>query len=194
MIDVIEITIKEFKRDVYNEYIKLFPKEEQRNWNKIVKTANSGIEKFYKIINEDKTIGFFLLEKINDDYPFYLDYFAIYKEYQNKGYGTKAMQVLLSKIINNKGLIAEIEKECEDNPITIKRFEFYKRLGFKKIESEYLLYNVYYNPIVYCEIGNINKEKYDRIFFDYYFINCGENEVKKNCKVLSSNLRRRIII
>ena len=184
MIDVIEITIEKFKNDIYNEYIKLFPKDEQRNWNKIVNTSNSGIEKFYKITYENRTIGFFLLEKINDEYPFYLDYFAIYKEYQNKGYGTKAIQILLSKIINNKGLIAEIEKECEDNPITIKRFEFYKRLGFKKIESEYLLYNVYYNPIVYCEFEKINKEKYDRIFFDYYLINCGENEVKNNCKII----------
>lgn len=166
MIDVIEITIEEFKNDIYNEYTKLFPKDEQRNWNKIVNTSNSGIEKFYKIIYENRTIGFFLLEKINDEYPFYLDYFAIYKEYQNKG------------------LIAEIEKECENNPITIKRFEFYKRLGFKKIESEYLLYNVYYNPIVYCELEKINKEKYDRIFFDYYLINCGENEVKNNCKII----------
>ncbi len=183
MIDVIEITIEEFKKDIYDKYIKLFPKDEQRNWNKIVNTSNSGIEKFYKIIYENRTIGFFLLEKINDEYPFYLDYFAIYKEYQNQGYGTKAINILLSKIINNKGLIAEIEKECEGNLSTIKRFEFYKRLGFKKIESEYLLYNVYYNPIVYCEFENINKEKYDRIFFDYYIINCGENEVKKNCRI-----------
>jgi len=184
MIDVIEITIEEFKNEIYNKYTKLFPRAEQRNWNKIVNTSNMGIEKFYKIIYENKTIGFFLLEKISDEYPFYLDYFAIYKEYQNKGYGTKAIQTLLSKIINNSGLIAEIEKECEDNPITIKRFEFYKRLGFKKIESEYLLYNVYYNPIVYCEFGKINKEKYDRIFFDYYLINCGETEVKNNCKTV----------
>ena len=184
MIDVIEITIEESKNEIYNKYTKLFPRAEQRNWNKIVNTSNMGIEKFYKIIYENKTIGFFLPEKISDEYPFYLDYFAIYKEYQNKGYGTKAIQTLLSKIINNSGLIAEIEKECEDNPITIKRFEFYKRLGFKKIESEYLLYNVYYNPIVYCEFEKINKEKYDRIFFDYYLINCGETEVKNNCKTV----------
>ena len=184
MIDVIEITLQEFEKDIYNEYIKLFPEDEQRDWNKIVNASNSGIEKFYKIIYENRTIGFFLLEKLNDEYPFYLDYFAIYKEYQNQGYGTKAIQILIDKIINNKGLIAEIEKEIEDNPITIKRFEFYKRLGFKKIGSEYLLYNVYYNPIVYCEIGNINKEKYDRIFFDYYITNCGENDIKNNCKII----------
>lgn len=184
MIDVIEITIDEFKNDVYDKFIKLFPKDEQRNWNKIVNTVNKGIEKFYKIICENKTIGFFMLEKINEKYPFYLDYFAIYKEYQNQGYGSKAIKLLLSKIINNKGLIAEIEKECEENLITTKRFEFYKKLGFKKIESEYLLYNVHFEPIVYCGLENMNKEKYDKIFFDYYVINCGENEVKNNCKIL----------
>ena len=184
MIDVIEITIEEFKNNIYNKYIKLFPKEEQRNWKKIETTINKGIEKLYKITYENITIGFFMLEKINDESPFYMDYFAIYKKFQNKGYGTKAIKVLLSKIVTNKGLIAEIEKECKNNPTTIKRFEFYKRLGFKKIESEYLLYNVYYNPIVYGKFENIDKEKYDKIFFDYYLINCGENEVKKNCKII----------
>ncbi|MBP3255860.1 MAG: GNAT family N-acetyltransferase [Clostridia bacterium] len=184
MIDVIEITIEEFENDIYDKYIELFPEEEQREWNKIVKTSKKGIEKFYKIIYENKTIGFFLLEKINDDYPFYIDYFSIYREYQNQGYGTKAIKVLLSKIINKKGLIAEIETESKDNPITIKRFEFYKRLGFKKIKSEYLLYNVYFTPILYNDYKEINKEKYDKIFFDYYAINCGENEVKRHCKII----------
>ena len=48
-----------------------------------------------------------------------------------------------------------------------------------------MLYNVYFNAIVYGEIKNINKEKYNKIFFDYYLINnCGENEVKNNCKII----------
>ena len=185
MIDVVEITIEEFKENIYDKYIKLFPENEQRSWSKIEHTYSNGIEKFYKILYGNETIGFFLLEKINDDYPFYLDYFAIYQGYQNKGYGTVALKILLSKIVTNKGLIAEIEKECDENPTTIRRFEFYKKLGFKIIESEYLLYNVYYNPIVYCKSENMDKEKYDRIFFDYYLINCGENEVKNNCNIIN---------
>ena len=179
MIDIIEITIKEFKNDIYNKYVKLFPKDEQKSLHSIRDTYSQGIEKIYKIVLNNKIIGFLMIEKLNNNYPFYLDYFAIYKEYQNQGYGTKAMELLLSKIINNKGIIAEIEKECEDNTITIKRFEFYKKMGFKKIGSEYLLYNVYYNPIVYCKTENINKEKYDKIFFDYYKINCRRKWSKK---------------
>ena len=63
MIDVIEITIEEFKNDIYNEYIKLFSKDEQRNWNKIVNTSISGIEKFYKITYEIELLDFFYLKK-----------------------------------------------------------------------------------------------------------------------------------
>ena len=78
MIDVVEITINEFKENIYDKYIKLFPEDEQRNWGKIEKTYKDGIEKFYKIILKDMTIGFFMLEKLSDNYPFYIDYFAIF--------------------------------------------------------------------------------------------------------------------
>ena len=121
MIDVVEITINEFKENIYDKYIKLFPKDEQRNWGKIEKTYKDGIEKFYKIILKDMTIGFFMLEKLSDNYPFYIDYFAIFNEFQNEGYGTKAMQILGNKITDGKGLIAEIEKEN-------KQSNYYKKI------------------------------------------------------------------
>ena len=183
MIDVIEITINEFKEKIYDRYIKLFPEDEQREWIKIENTYKKGIEKFYKILLDDITIGFFMLEKLNDDYPFYLDYFAIFNEFQNKGYGTKAIQILTNKIVNNNGLIAEIESENKDNPITITRLEFYKRLGFNKTGSEYLLYDVFYTPITNIN-KNISKEKMDIIFFNYYKTNCGEHDIKTKCKIV----------
>ena len=184
MVDIIEITIDEFKNNIYGKYVKLFPKNEQREWVKIEGTYKKGVEKFYKIVLKDEIIGFFMLEKLNDNYPFYLDYFAIFEEFQNKGYGSKSIEKLIDKIIGNNGLIAEIEQESMEKPITIKRFKFYSKLGFKKITSEYLLYNVLYTPIVYINSNNIIKEKIDKIFFDYYTENCGEKEIKKNCKII----------
>lgn len=183
MIDVVEITLNEFKEDIYAKYIRLFPEDEQRDWEKIERTYKNGIEKFYKILLKDITIGFFMLEKISDNYPFYIDYFAIFNEFQNKGYGTKAMQILENKITDSNGLIAEIEKENINNPITIRRFEFYKRLGFNKIGSEYLLYDVLYTPIININ-KIIDKRNMDIIFFDYYKTNCGELDVKTKCKII----------
>jgi len=183
MVDVIEITIDEFKDAIYNKYVVLFPKEEQREWNKIEKTCKRGIEKMYKIVLDEKTIGFFMLEKIND-FPFYLDYFAIYNEYQNKGYGTQAIERLITKYVNNAGIIGEIEKESKQDINTIKRYKFYEKLGFNKIESEYLLYGVLYTPIAYASHKKYSKDEYDKIFFEYYTVNCGNDAVKKNCKII----------
>ena len=182
MIGILEIGIEEFEDKIYERYTKLFPEEEQRNWNKIRDTYNKGLEKFYKIVSNNSIIGFFMLENNEKDYPYYLDYFAIFEEYQNKGYGTKAIKKLLSESIDNKGLCIEIEKEEEDEPLTIKRANFYKKLGFEKINSEYLLYNVLYTPYVY----NYTREKeiVDKIMFAYYKLNCGEDAVKTNCKIV----------
>lgn len=38
MVDVLEITINEFKEKIYDRYIKLFPEDEQREWKKIENT------------------------------------------------------------------------------------------------------------------------------------------------------------
>ena len=183
MLELIEITIEEFKNKIYEEYTKLFPEEEQRSWKKIKLAYENGIEKFYKITVDETIVGFFMLEKI-ENHPYYIDYFGIFKNYQNKGYGTKAIEKILSQIVNEDGLYIEIEKEDENDNLTIKRAQFYKKLGFKKIDSEYLLYKVLFTPYIYTKTEKIEKNEIDKIMFDYYKMNCGEDEVKKNCKII----------
>lgn len=184
MLEIIEINIEEFENEIYEEYIILFPEEEQRSWDKISKTYEDGVEKFYKITLNSETIGFFMLEKAGEEIPYYMDYFAIFKEYQNKGYGTEAIKKLLEKICINEELAIEIEKEEDTNPVTIKRANFYKKLGFRKVDSEYLLYKVLYTPYIYTKKEYIDKNKIDEIMFKYYVINAGEESVKKNCKII----------
>ena len=125
-----------------------------------------------------------MLEKINNNYPFYLDYFAIFEEFRNMGYGSKALKLLLDKIIAYDGIIGEIEKDDLNNPLTIRRLNFYNRLGFKKYESEYLLYNVLYVPIINMKRKKLTKEELDMIFFFYFKTNCGEQEVRNKCKII----------
>ena len=182
MLEIIEINIEEFEKEIYNEYITLFPEDEQRSWKKIKNTYENGVEKFYKITLGNKTIGFFMLEK-EESAPYYIDYFAIFKKYQNKGYGTEAIKKLLDKICINEELVIEIEKEEASNPLTIKRANFYKKLGFKKVDSEYLLYKVLFTPYIYTKKEKVDKKEIDEIMFKYYEINCGEEEVKRNCKI-----------
>ena len=105
-----KITFQEFKKDVFKKLKKMFPKNEQRDLDNFKMTYESGSEDTYVIKLEDGTIiGFFMLEKL-PDCPYYLDYFTIYKKYQNKGYGSAVMKAILEKICANEGLCAEIEK------------------------------------------------------------------------------------
>ena len=189
MISINKIKIEKFENEIYQKYIKLFPEEEQREWNNIRKSYEKGLEEFYEIANENVIVGFILLERLNDKTPYYMDYFAIYAEHQNKGYGTEAIKILLRDIVKDKGLCIEIEKEndgCNDEEILLRqrRGKFYRNLGFKKVESEYLLYNVLYTPYIYDVSDKFSKEDIDRIMFDYYVENCGKEAINKKCKII----------
>lgn len=176
MLDVIKIDTKEFINDCLDMYESLFPESERRPWSQIEKTYNEGVENFYKIVLNNEIIGFFMMEKL-EDHPYYLEYFGIKEEHQNKGYGSLSIRKLID--LCKEGIVGEIE-EVNTNNETLKRFEFYKRLGFNLINHQYELYEVLYNPIVY----NYNGNNIDDILFDYYRFNMGEDLLKKNCKII----------
>ncbi len=183
MLNIREITIEEFEEKIYDKYINLFPQGEQRDWHTIKEAYNNQIEKFYVILDEKTVIGFFMLEKINH-YPYYLDYFAIYEEYQNKGYGVKSIQKLLSDIIKDEGLLGEVEEVNESDPITVRRWQFYERLGFRKTNYLFLFGKVPFNIIIYPGNSIIDEEILGDILMDHYIVNIGREETEKHCKIL----------
>lgn len=184
--NICKIKLEEFESRIYLKYEELFPEEERRDLHNLKRTYESGIEEFYEVLDNDTSIGFILLEKLEGK-PYYLDYFGIYKEYQNRGYGKSAIKEIL-KITKNSGLCGEIEKigygsNDDENNKRSRRLKFYKELGFEESNSLYNLYGVFYSPLIYQPINNkINKEELDSILFSYYNINQGKIEFKKNCK------------
>ena len=183
MIEINEISIEEFEEEIYDKYLELFPEEERRDWNTIKNIYNKGYEKFYKILDDDKTIGFFILERLNN-YPYYLDYFAIFNEYQSKGYGSKSLQKLLDDVVGNDGLIGEIEKVTDEDLVTVRRWKFYEKLGFKKFDDVLFAYTVLFNLIIYPSSYDIDGEKVANILYEYYETNIGKEETKKLCKIV----------
>ena len=184
MIDVRKINIEEFENKIYDRYIQLFSKEEQRDWKTIKVAYQNGIEEFYGIYDENSLIGFFMIERIND-YPYYLDYFAIFNEYQSKGYGSLSIKKLLEDVIKEDGLIGEVEKVTETDPITVRRWKFYEKLGFKKFDDVEFLYTVLFDLIIYPYNYNITGLRVAEILYDYYKINIGEEETKRICKIVN---------
>ena len=92
--ELININFKEFREDVYQKYIEIFPEEERKTLETIERNYNKNITRFIKIAEENKLIGFFIMNSIENNRYMQLDYFAILPEYQNKGYGTKAIKEL----------------------------------------------------------------------------------------------------
>lgn len=182
MLEIKEITITDFEESLINDYKTLFPEDEQRSWESVRRTYADNIEKFYAIINNMKIIGFIMLEKLPNN-PFYMDYFAIKKEYQNQGLGTNALKILLNDVIKEKGLCIEIEKVIDDLPHTLKRASFYERLDFKSTNSTYELFNVLYTSYYWSKDIVYSKQELDKIMFEYYEVNAGKERLEKYCKI-----------
>ena len=121
-----KMEMQEFENSIFLELEKIFPADELRELESIRKTCESGNETLYKINLDDTIIGCFALEKL-ENYPYYLDFFAIYEKYQNRGFGTLVMQIMLSKIVSGEDVFGEIEKVEDSKNQSMRRWNFYKK-------------------------------------------------------------------
>lgn len=187
---LVSIDIKEFKKDVYADYKKLFPEEERKDFKWLKSSFEKGITIFLKIIVENKFIGFFIANIIKDIKCVQLDYFAILPEYQSKGYGTEAIRKLKEEYKDYYGIFIEIEKvgegkTLEENEIRQKRANFYERMGFSKMNFDLDLFQVIYSPyILNCGVDDIKEENVIEDIWEIYRLIMGEKRLRKNCKVI----------
>ena len=121
--ELVSIDIKEFKKDVYEDYKKLFPEEERKAFKHLKSSFEKGITTFIKIVLEKKFIGFFIVNIVKDIKYVHLDYFAILPEYQSKGYGTEAIRKLKEDYIANHIYDFYIVKKENIEMINIKMQE-----------------------------------------------------------------------
>ena len=189
--NLINIEIEEFKKEVYPEYIKIFPKEERKELATIEKNYNKKITKLIKICENNQFVGFFIINTIKNSQYIQLDYFAILEKYQNKGYGTKAIQLLKSQMEAYDGIFVEIEKlglgkDKQENLLRERRAKFYETLGFKKLNFalkwfESLILSIYVLPISSYKDTD---EKIMENMFQIYISVHGKEKVDRDCKVI----------
>ena len=133
---------------------------------------------FYSIVNEDKFIGIIGIHKYINEDNYYLTFF-INKKYHGKGYGTKALKLILDKVINLKKNINFIKSQILFNNIgsekVCKKVGFYFDKNIKRNNKDYKEY--IYNP----EYHNILK-------LDYPYLSnfITESDVKKYIKLLKN--------
>lgn len=189
--NLINIGIEEFKKEVYPEYIKIFPKEERKELKTIEQNYDKKITKFIKICENNQFVGFFIINTIKNSQYVQLDYFAILEKYQNKGYGTKAIQLLKKQMEVYDGIFVEIEKlalgkDKQDNLLRERRAKFYENLGFEKLNSELkwfetLILSIYVLPI---STHKDNENEILKDMFQIYISVHGKEKVERDCKVI----------
>lgn len=182
--------MEEFKKIIYPEYLKLFPKLERKSLKDIEKSFLKNITKIIKITENDNFIGFIITNALEDKKYLQLDYFAILPQYQNKGYGTKALEILKEQSKKYNGIFIEVEKadlgnNKDENRLRKERIKFYERIGFYKLDCDLDLYTVIYSPYI-LQISNVkeSEEKVLKDIFDIYIAILGEKRTKSNCKII----------
>lgn len=187
MISLTESDIKNFKKNIYKEYKKLFPPLERKSFNTIKSIYLSGNSSLIEIKNDNTLVGFFILNIINNYIQ--IDYFAIFSEFQGNGFGTSALKLLLEKYSTSDGIFIEIEKvnngkNEKENLIREKRYNFYKKIGFTPLNFDLLLYKVLYTPCCFNYIETNNLEKTKDILFNFYYLGHSKKEIDRFCKVI----------
>ncbi len=190
--ELININFKEFREDVYQKYIEIFPEEERKTLETIERNYNKNITRFIKIAEENKLIGFFIMNSIENNRYMQLDYFAILPEYQNKGYGTKAIKELKKVVPNYDAIFVEIEKlgygaNKAENKIREKRAKFYDRLEFNKLNVDLKWFNSLFLSIYYLKLNEnltYDEEEILNNIFEIYYKVHGKKKVDENCEII----------
>ena len=125
MIKLLLVTNPEkLNSDFKPTYESLFSPDERREWNQLLNLLCNSHFKLHEIYLQEKFIGFVLVWDLGE-FSF-IEHFAICAEYQGKGYGTEALNQLISIAV--KPFILEVE-EPSTEPAK-KRIAFYERVNF----------------------------------------------------------------
>lgn len=178
---------KEFKDEIYSKYLELFPEEERKSLKILKKLYKKKLLKFLKIMDQNINVGFIIYEVVDNNPYVWLDYFAIFSDYQNQGYGSKIIPFLNNFFSNYDAIYGEVEKmglgkNEQENKERERRVSFYKRLGFTFFEDcDLNLWNVIYTPcILKIKEIEVNSDEVMKYAFWLYNNVLGKRKVEKH--------------
>lgn len=129
--------LKKFRDCDFDSFYKLmseaFPSEEGRNYEDQKKLLNEEIYNITSHKDENGNITAFIASWEFNDFVF-IEHFAVSSKMRCNGVGTSMIRDHLSKC--NKPIFLEVE--LPENDLSIRRIEFYKRLGFHLNDYDYL--------------------------------------------------------
>jgi diamine N-acetyltransferase len=118
-------------------YLKSFPANERQSIEKIIDRIEKGKIELIIVYHQDEAIGFALIWRVKNLKSIYLEYIAVEEDYQNRGVGKELIKFLMNQLLPSEKIIAEIEDYLfgENIQQRLRRYLFYKNLGFEKIDG-----------------------------------------------------------
>lgn len=127
-----KVNIYDFS-NIYDDMLQQFPPGELKSYEVFKKLLSDGILKCYKAVDNTDEVGYVIYTELKNGDK-WLEYIAIKKEFQSKGYGRKILALL-----NN--CYMEVEKPDEKLPDTLRRIKFYTSLSAKRLDVNYIYPN-----------------------------------------------------
>ena len=152
-------------------YVEAFPKCERKPFSVILAHNEAGAGSLLKITLDSKICGFFFTFFHGD--LAMVDYFAIHKDYRNRGFGELAIK-LLAEEYKGKRIFLEIE-DPSSSEIAARRLEFYRRCGFSRVGTYVNLFSVDMELLTLGEFP-VDFDTY----FDLYVSMLGKKRAERN--------------
>ena len=126
---------------LYEDLLAQFPKSELKSKERFDELLKNPDYKAYSVKIDGENAGYviFFIDKKNN--TLWLDYIAIFKEHHSKGFGTRIFEAMKKEFFEFSGVWLEIEKPDENEPDTLRRRKFYKKLGARIVSENYIYPN-----------------------------------------------------
>ena len=148
-------------------YHSAFPRSEKKPLWLIRKAARFGFGHNYAIVDDNQAlIGLAFL--LSDNKITLLDYFAIEKHWRGKGYGSRALSLLLEKF-SEAPLVLEIEDPnapCDNKEERIRRARFYEACGMRMMDFRVSLFGV--DMCILTSGDKVSFEEYFSLLFSVF--------------------------
>ncbi|MGI6242571.1 MAG: GNAT family N-acetyltransferase [Prevotella sp.] len=142
-------------------YVDSFPKEERMAWDSLFQLATQEDVDFLAYYMDGKLVA--ATYTVNSKKISWLFYFAVVPEYRGRKIGTKILSSLLNSYDDRRLMIdiEDPEQPAENTQQRIRRFGFYKRMGFKDYGIRQTVKGIQYNIMAYG--GRITIDDYKNL-------------------------------
>ncbi|WP_343210334.1 GNAT family N-acetyltransferase [Anaerolentibacter hominis] len=163
-----------FVSDIYHTHMQeAFPQAELKPLKTILMLMELNLYEGYGLFEEGRLLAYALLVRSRTSSCTLLDYYAVCREYRDRGLGSTFLQKLRDAYQDTQGILIETEdidraENEEEKNIRTRRVQFYERNGAVRTGIKACVFTVDYRVFYLPVAGKPDDEMLFREFEDIY--------------------------